>query len=67
MRRRRAGFTRAKCEAVAGVVAAGSSFGSAENRGQFLPSQRCAGMPSRLPMRPGVSNIDRLNEAVRTI
>jgi hypothetical protein len=39
MRRRCARFTRAKCEAVAGVVAAGSSFGSAENRGQFLPSQ----------------------------
>jgi hypothetical protein len=37
MRRRRARFTRAKCEAVAGVVAAGSSFGSAENRGHSCP------------------------------
>lgn len=52
MRRRRARFTRAKCEAVAGVVAAGSSFGSAENRGQFLPSQRCASMTKRPRKKP---------------
>jgi hypothetical protein len=49
---RRARFTRAKCEAVAGVVAAGSSFGSAENRGQFLPSQRCASMTKRPRKKP---------------
>jgi hypothetical protein len=37
---------------VAGVVAAGSSFGSAENRGQFLPSQRCASMTKRPRKKP---------------